>query len=173
MTTFATSLLRSQFQSAHNWLEGTLADVTQDQAHWIPDGKPNPIGAQYAHVLLSEDLILSLVKGKTPLMMSSHTGDKMGISEPPPVGPWGEWARSVRIDLPALRAYGQAIYAASDEILRGMSDADLDQSINLTALGFGHEKTSFALNIVLLNVFSHTGEISALKGLQGMKGYPT
>jgi hypothetical protein len=172
MTTFATSLLRSQFQSAHNWLEGTLADVTQEQAHWHPDGKPNPIGAQYAHVLLAEDLILSLVKGKTPLMMASHAG-KMGVSETPPIGSWGEWARRVQIELPVLRAYGQAVYATSDEVLKGMSDADLDRLIDLSALGFGHEKTSFALNIVLLNVFSHTGEISALKGLQGMKGYPT
>lgn len=171
MTTFATSLLRFQFQSAHNWLEGTLADVTQEQAHWHPDGKTNPIGAQYAHVLLAEDIIVSLVKGKAPLMMSSHAG-KIGMSEPPPIGAWGDWAHTVQIDMTALRAYGQAVYAASDEILKGMSDADLEQSIDMSTLGFGSQKASFALSLIILNVFSHTGEISALKGLQGMKGYP-
>lgn len=34
----AISLLREQVQTAHNLLEGTVGDVTPEEAHWSPPG---------------------------------------------------------------------------------------------------------------------------------------
>src|SRR3990172_9560312 len=115
------SLLRQQFQASHGWLEATLQDVTPEQAHWAPPGKANPLGATYAHVVLGEDAMINgMVNGGAPLFATAWAG-KTGLSEMPPSPsdgqPWYAWARRVRIDLPALRQYAQAVYAASDQCL--------------------------------------------------------
>jgi hypothetical protein len=49
------SLLREMMKNVNELLEGTMADVTAEQAHWIPPGVANPIGATYALVVLSSD----------------------------------------------------------------------------------------------------------------------
>jgi hypothetical protein len=50
----AISLLREQLQDARQLLEGTMADVTQREAQWFPPGLANPLGATYAHIVISE-----------------------------------------------------------------------------------------------------------------------
>ena len=86
---------------------------------------------------------------------------------------WSAWARSVQIDLPALQAYAQAVFAATDEYLASLNDADLQGKADLSAFGLGEISMFDALNGgVLGNAYTHAGEISCLKGLQGARGYP-
>ena len=87
-----------------------------------------------------------MLKGGVPLWDSSWKGN-MGLSEPrPPRGqPWEDWARRVRIDMPKLREYAKAVFAAL---------------------------VGFFLGVMCTHCANHTGEISTLKGLQGLKGYP-
>jgi len=76
-------------------LEGTMADVENEHAHWAPPGKALPLGALYIHVLTAEDFFIQgMLKGGTPLWEASWKGN-MGLSEPrPPRGqPWEDWAR--------------------------------------------------------------------------------
>ena len=175
------SFLQQQLSGAHDFFEGVLADVTAEQAHWLPPGRANPIGATYAHVLTSEDGIINgTLKGGAPLFATGWAG-KAGLSQPPP-GPnpdapglpdWGPWAREVQVDLPAMRQYAQAVYAATDAYLASLNDEDFSKTIDLTMLGLGQRSISnILLGGVLSNVQWHTGEIACLKGLQGSKGYP-
>lgn len=172
------SLLRAQFKNAHDVLEGTLEGVTSAQAHWTPPGVANPLGATYVHVAVSEDGVIGgMLKGGAPLLATAWAG-KVGVSELPPMPgpgveglpPWNEWARVVQIDLPAVRAYAQAVYAATDNYLASLNDEALNQPLDLGPLG-QYTLGSF-LTVMLSNVTWHTGEISCLKGLQGLKGYP-
>ncbi|MBK8046447.1 MAG: hypothetical protein IPK16_04510 [Anaerolineales bacterium] len=95
------------------------------------------------------------------------------MSELPPMdGHWHGWSQSVQIDLPALRAYAQAVYANSDEFVAGLSDADLGNEVDLSAIGFGRQSLGMLLSVLVSNVHWHTGEISCLKGIQGYQGYP-
>jgi hypothetical protein len=171
----ATSVLREQLKDAHELLETTLADVTADQLQWSPPGKANPLGASYAHVLMSEDMIINgLLRKQAPLAMTGWAG-KLGLSEPHPApgSDWNEWARSVKIDLAALKKYGQAVFAASDEYLASLSDSDLEQQVDLSNFGLGIRTYAQVLgSIAISHVGEHCGEISCLKGLQGSKGYP-
>ena len=165
-------LYQTLFSTAHTWLDQTFADVTAEQAVWKPTGKVVPAGAHYAHHLTGEDFFVhQLFQGVAPLMASSHAG-KIGTSEPPPQGDWSEWARTVQIDLPALRSYAQAVYADTDAFLSGLDADSLNREIDLSAMGMGLMKLSELLNIILLDTAMHCGEISAVKGLQGLKGYP-
>ena len=167
------ALLRGQFGAAHNiWLEGTMQGVTAEQAHWAPPGRALPIAAHYAHVAIGEDVLLSsFARKSTPLAMGAFAG-KAGVSEPPPMGAWDEWGRRVKVDLDALRQYAQAVYAATDEYLATLGDEDLGQEIDLSAVGFGVQPLGTFLSILCMNAVAHTGEISVIKGLQGLQGYP-
>jgi hypothetical protein len=169
----AVSLLRALYKGAHDVLEATMADVSAEMAHWQPQGEAHPIGGNYAHVVLGEDSILNgMARGAAPLMATAWAG-KVGLSEMPPRGqPWQAWSQQVQIDLTALRAYAQAVYASTDEYLASLADSDLDRAVDLSALGFGQETLGWLLGIMLANVQWHTGEIACVKGLQGKKGYP-
>jgi hypothetical protein len=176
----AVAFIREGAQLGHWYLDGTMADVTSDQAHYAPPGRANPIGATFAHLVCSEDLIVNgMLRQQAPLFVSSHA-ETTGLSEPMPTpgsADWGEayaaWARRVRVDLTALKSYAEAVYAATDTYLESLADSDLDRELDLTAVGFGKQKLGWMLNLLVLNhIGTETGEISAVKGVQGAKGYP-
>src|SRR5437667_12545169 len=113
------SLLREQLRAAHEYLDGTMAGVTPEQLQWVPPGSATPLGANYLHLIQSEDLIINAaLQQKEPLATSTWAG-RIGASEPMPTGPtepadYMAWTRRVRIDMPALQEYAKAVYAASD-----------------------------------------------------------
>lgn len=175
-------LLRDQLRQAHEFLEGATADVTEEQAHWQPAGLANPLGATYAHVLFGEDAFVAALIGRTPLFADGWQG-RTGVSETPPLAEpgsalplaqhWHGWGRDVRVDLPALRAYGQAVHGAAEDYLAALSDADLAQVIDLSAVGFGERSLGWLLSEGLVgHVRAHWGEVVCLKGLQGSQGFP-
>ncbi len=174
----AIELLRLQVRQAHEYLEGTMADVTPEQVHWPPPGTANPIGATYVHLLMSEDMSTNMLfKGGAPFFASTWAG-RTGFSEPMPMpGPdWADypnWARRVKIDLPAIREYAQAVFASTADYLNSLTSADLDRELDLTMLELGKQTLGSAISI-LIEGHTHdiTGEISCLKGLQGARGYP-
>lgn len=158
--------LRAHLKGAHEWLEATLQDVTDELANAVPEGKVATIGAQYAHVVTFEDYFFNaLIKGEAPIMMS----ESAGISAPPPMGPWEDWGRSVTVNLTEQQAYAQKIYAAVDAYLATLKDADLDRIIEAP---FAQLPLGEFVRIIILNANLHAGEISCLKGLRGLQGYP-
>jgi len=169
----AISVLRENLQESHELLEGTVEGVGDEATHWAPPGAANPLGATYAHVVVSEDMVVNgMLGGRSPMAMGSWAG-RTGLSElPPSDADWGAWARRVRVDLAALRQYAHAVYAASDEYLRSLSPDALSLSVDLSARGLGQRSLAWLIRGVALNAYVHGGEISCLKGLQGLRGYP-
>ncbi len=139
----AVAFIREGAQLGHWYLDGTMADVTSEQAHYAPPGRANPIGATFAHLVCSEDLIVNgMLRQQAPLSASSHA-KTTGLSEPMPMPgspdwaeAYGAWARRVQVDLAALKNYADAVYAATDAYLASLSDTDLDRELDLTAVGF-------------------------------------
>jgi hypothetical protein len=77
------------------------------------------------------------------------------------------------VDLPAFRAYAKAVYEATDAYLATLPDAALSREVDLSAMGMGKQTVGFVLDNALLgHAYCHCGEISAIKGVQGKKGYP-
>ncbi|PJF39528.1 MAG: DinB family protein [Chloroflexi bacterium] len=172
MSTYSSQLLQEQFKSAHDWLMNTIGEADESQLHWQADGLPSPIGAQLMHVLLVEDFFVGALSGNGPLMMGDFAG-KTGASEmPPQSGPWDEWGKSVQVDLAAARDYADAVFKATDAYVGSLDDEAVAEKITLEAVGIEDRTRGNILSILILNCFTHAGEISALKGLQGEKGYP-
>jgi hypothetical protein len=84
-----------------------------------------------------------------------------------------EWGRALQPDLPALRQYGQTVMADADAYLAQLGDADLDRMVDVSQAGLGMRSVSWMLNaLVASHLNNMAGEISALKGVQGLRGYP-
>jgi hypothetical protein len=172
------ALLREQIREAHDWLEATMADVTPAQAGWVPPGTANPLGATYAHAITVEDMVVNgMLKGTAPLGSSTWSG-KTGLDHPMPApGPdfqhYPAWTRSVKVQLPALRQYAQAVYASTEQYLASLKPADLDRKLDLSGAGMGEQTLAWVLNrLILGHIDNMCGEVSVLKGVQGGKGYP-
>ncbi len=78
-----------------------------------------------------------------------------------------DWAPLM--DLAPFREYAAAVYRATDEYLAQATDAELARVIDA---GFAPPMpiSTFVGNIMLWHVATHQGEISALKGVQGING---
>ncbi|PZS04025.1 MAG: hypothetical protein DLM69_02315 [Candidatus Chloroheliales bacterium] len=170
------SLLRVQLQSAAQYLEGTMTDVTPEMAQQLPPGNAHTIAGYYAHYVINTDLLINAVmKGGAPLFATTWAG-RTGASEPLPNmdANWSKnhenWARSVKVDLPAMRQYAQAAYTSADEYIASLTPEALDQMVNLP---IGQYSLGWALSMVVINHLSNgTGEIAAIKGVFGSTGYP-
>ena len=171
----AIASLREGIGVSHWTLEQCLEGVTPEQAHWQPQGLAHSVAASYAHLALSEDgIVHGMLQGKAPL--SATAWAKTGISVPPPdptklEADWGQWAKTVKVDLPALRQYAQDVYAATDAYLASLKPEDLDRKIE--AMAMGQQSLNYVISTILVaHPHEHAGEIAAVKGLQGLKGYP-
>ena len=167
----AIELLKQEIGWAHEFLDMVTGDITPEQLGWIPPGIANPAGAILAHAVCGEDSFIAILKESDPLFEGSWAG-KTGVSEPM-MGMDQEWARRIRLDLPAFRKYTQAVNRTVDEFASSLKESDLDRQIDISNLGFGVKPLALVLTAL---VVSHTntmiGELSCLKGMQGAKGYP-
>jgi hypothetical protein len=174
----AITLLREQLTEAHALLEAIMQDVTPEAAHWTPPGQANPVGATYAPVVLFEDRSINgILLHRRPLYETTWSG-KTGMSElMPKQGPewsdYADWTRCLKVNLAAVRKYAKAVYANSDQYLSSLTPDGLDTPIDLAGVGGSKVTLGHVLSrSVVGHVDNISGEISCLKGLQGLQGYP-
>ena len=168
----ALELLRQDIQQAHELLEATMEGVTAEEAHWLPPGTANPLGATYVHAVASEDAVIhGILQGQPPLFSTSWA-ESTGVSDIQPLSS-AEWARQVQVDVPKLRTYAQAVHNATEEYVQSLKPDDLARMVDVSNLGLGELSVGHILSrFVAGHVDNMCGEISCLKGLQGGKGYP-
>jgi hypothetical protein len=157
--------LAQQLQTFHSIMEMAIGDCGNDMtARKLPDATINSIGAIYAHTVFSEDGLLNgLVRGQKPIYYTGGWAEKIGI-DMPQGGMDPEW--KPEFDLKLFRDYAKAVYQATDAYV---SDAELEKIVDA---GFAPPMPvqSFIANILAWHVVTHQGEISALKGVQGVDG---
>lgn len=176
MNNLATQILLGQLKAAHTNLEQTMDGVTDEVAHFMPAGKANPIAGTYAHVVFSEDFFVHGFLQKTKPLFETTFADKTGASELQPIDwevAYPKWLKEVRIDVKKFREYARAVFAASEAHIATLSDADLEKDVDMSAFGMGSRKAhDFIANMIVGHANSIMGEVSVLKGIQGLKGYP-
>ncbi len=166
------STLRVPLVFSHDILEQTIADCGQEILDKnLPGATITSVGSVYAHIVFGEDMIVQgLLQGKPLAYQAQGWAGKLSLPMPNSAEMTAEWARTVKLDLPSFREYAKAVYAATDAYLAGVSDAELERKLDT---GFAGEQTvAWLLGIVHNHVATHTGEIAALKGVQGLKGLP-
>jgi uncharacterized damage-inducible protein DinB len=168
----AIEAIKLAYAGSHQWYQGTIADVTPDAANNVPEGEAHPIGYVAAHILHCEDVMInSALQGKPSIWERDGWNDKLGISVA--LDQPTESARAYRCDPLKLNEYAQLVYKNTEAYLDSLRADDLDQEVDLTEAGIGKMgRGAFLLTMLLGNNYAHTGEISALKGIMGKKGYP-
>jgi len=155
------------------------SDLTQEQADWMPPGIANPIGSMYWHTVSgADDVVCRWLRDQEPLRQRAGWDDKVlavAVPEPQQGGPdsrdaYQEYMRKLRVRLPALHEYAQAVAADLQEWLETLNPADLERTIE-TPIG-SYTVAQVLELFVIWHINAHCGEISALKGCQGARGYP-
>ncbi len=165
-------LLKINLYVAHDAFSKTVADVTQEMADWVPPGIALPIGERYAHAVAAEDMMINgIALGGEPWFASTWAG-KAGIGAFDLFAD-AEAKRAFRAELIALREYEKAVFAESQSYLDGLAQDDLDKIIDMSFVGYGEVPAPvWWSSFVIGHLHDVMGEISALKGCLGAKGYP-
>lgn len=150
------------------------ADLTPEQADWLPPGCANPIGSMYWHTISgADDVVHRWILGQEPLYQRAGWLDRvLAVAVPEPREPekYHDYMLALRVRLPALHEYAQAVAADLQGWLATLSPADLKRVVH-TPIG-DHTVAQVLELFVIWHINAHCGEISALKGCQGCKGYP-
>ena len=167
-------LLTSQLKEAHEGFLATVAGMTNDQANYQPSGTALSVGAVWTHLVESEDMFLNTLSGQ-PTLASTYDQSKLGYSAPQPTENWAEaypkWAEEVRVQVDPLTAFTKEVFEASEAFIDNLSPEDLEMTKDLGPMGaptVEHIISAYMIG----HCFSITGEVSAIKGVQGLKGYP-
>lgn len=176
MSKIAVTILLEQLKEAHKHMNGTMQGVTNEVAAFMPPGKANPIAGTYAHLVMSEDFFVNMLLQKKQPLFETEFKDKTGASELQPTeweNAYPKWLKEVKVDIEQMNKYAAAVYASSEKYLESLTDDDLSAQVDMSA--FGMEKLPLS-NVIGMFVIMHAnnimGEISVLKGIQGLKGYP-
>jgi hypothetical protein len=164
--------VRTQLGFWHGVVDGMVADCGPDVAHKNVDGATiTSIAAVYAHVVFSEDAIVhGMLQGKPTIYQNDGWEAKTGVAFPGPMPSLGDWAKSLQMNVPAFQQYAKEVWAATDAYLSSVSEADLEKKVQTPA---GEQNVAWAISVILgTHTPQHTGEIAALKGVQGLKGLP-
>ncbi|MFN2292203.1 MAG: DinB family protein [Anaerolineae bacterium] len=170
-------LLSYSLENAVGILRQVTADLSQEQADWQPPGMANPVGALYWHTLTSADYVVhQWCMGLAPLSEREGWRERalaLAVPEPDHGAEDSEhlaYMRTLRVDLPALHEYAGALGEALRTWLASLGPEDLERTIQTPV---GELNVAQLLEtFVIWHINAHCGEISALKGCQGARGYP-
>jgi uncharacterized damage-inducible protein DinB len=161
----ALELLRQQAALADNLMRQVFAPVTSEQASWRTEGSTaNQIAQTFVHVYRSEDGMTSRLQGKPPRFEAEGWGERLGFN---PGMPWSEQPAP---DPETCRAYADAVRAGTEEFLEQATDEVMAQPVQ-TPAGPGTAATGLSI-VLVIHKAAHMGDISALLGVQGEKGFP-
>jgi hypothetical protein len=84
-----------------------------------------------------------------------------------------DWYPSVVVDVAACRAYAQAVYAASEALLAEADDEVMNRPMDMSFAGLGTLPLATVFGVFVIGHRNNpAGEVSAVKGINGLKGYP-
>ena len=102
----------------------------------------------------------------------SDWAGKTGVSDPSPHQTL-EWAQNVRLDMVAFDEYARAVYEDLDQYIKNLSGEDQARVIDMSFVGLGERSLIWCVNNLIIGHLNNLmGEIAAVKGVQGLTGYP-
>ncbi|MBM3946125.1 MAG: DinB family protein [SAR202 cluster bacterium] len=164
----ALDLLRTQVTGLRRDFTTILGDMTSEQAHWRPPGVANPIVSLLIHAVDFQDSVVNrTAQGKPRIWDSGNWGQKLKMD---PVSRQDlEKGRALKLDFNLVKQYVTDVQAASDAYLASLKASDLDRMVT----GFRGEVPlgNMLSSALVIHLADHMGEMAALKGCQGGKGW--
>ena len=143
-----------------------IADgMTPEQYNWKPAGTANAVAKTHVHAMTSVDFFI------TGTLASGEMGwKKFAAAQGLPPNPMEIWGYAGEVSLEAMKEYSRGVQQAALAYVGGLNDSDLDREVD-TAF-FGKQTVAFMIGLAGIHAMGHGGDMSAVKGLQGLKGLP-
>lgn len=144
-----------------------LEGLTPEVAHFDAGGTTNTIAQLMAHMTIGEDGGFNrFLQGKDRIIETNGWAEKIGI----PLERGAVWGKDWKLKIDAFREYRELVKQSASSYLETMDLADLDREVEAFA---GPRPAHNIIQIIVINhMLGHSGEISTLKGIQGLKGLP-
>jgi hypothetical protein len=175
--------LRKNLEFWH-WYPSMLCEsLTEEQLHWQPQGHPNHMMFAIWHAYRSEDYIIhGLLMQRPGVFERERWSDRLPVAEPgnPPFGTGldPEQIARVRLRLPNVLEYAEAVRASIQSYADSLSDDDAAQPVALPFFKDVYPMLDTLSRAEVLSFFcightaEHLGEVQYIKGLLGLKGAP-
>jgi uncharacterized damage-inducible protein DinB len=165
----ATTYLGKQINSMRYLQDSVLKSISGEMLTWQPPGTLTCIGLIWLHMIGGEDSFISILKGQPSLWQSGNWQEIFGLEKYPNIGEdWGNYAQA-RLAVTDLQGYTQAVRIQTDGYLGSITDDTLEEEIKFFP---ENDPKADVWALLVSHSLHHTGEIAALKGLQGEKGLP-
>ncbi|WP_341728068.1 DinB family protein [Brooklawnia sp.] len=163
MTT-AIDILRDGFGRIADELPTTLDGLTTEELLWQPAEGANHIAWLAWHIGRCEDAQIAPIGG-VPEVYRDGWVERFGLPYEPSAIGYGQSAEQMQAfrlkDPSVLTGYYAAVHAATEQILDGLSDEDLNRAVDEAY------QTTCAVRLVsiMIDVSQHLGQIGYLRGL--------
>ena len=161
----ATQYAKTEILQGLDFLDLCVKDMTDEQYNWMPSGTGHPASKLHAHILYYLDFSINLVLGANPSSWGEFA-KKEGLGE----SVAEIWTSDTTISPSAMQEYAKGLKPSVESYFGSVRDADLDKEVDTRFLGT--QTVCWMLTFITYHTLIHTGEISAVKGMQGLKGLP-
>jgi hypothetical protein len=158
-------MLSLQLDEAFDLLGQVVGGIEQAQYEWQPPGNANAVSKLHVHTLTSVDVWVNAMALRMPVLWP-EIAQKTGL----PGNAMKIWETATPIPLAEISDYAARLRAITVPAVAELTDPILEDPRDLPF--FGKRDVAYALRLAALQLATHTGEISATKGLQGLKGLP-
>jgi DinB superfamily len=160
--------LRTSVKAVNEMVDNAMQDLTDDVVNFQPGGTANTIAQLLAHVISGQDLLINDKIGGGRSLHETGWAEKTGIPlERPLIWQRAGW----ELDLPGFDAYRTEVARSAESTFMSMKPADLDREVSWVR-GPDRPLAMMTQAIFVNHGLGHCGEISAIKGIQGLKGLP-
>ena len=161
--------LAEALKAGRDTMDLTLEGVSPEQMQMSPGGTANPISSIYVHAVRDEDDLISMIVGQ-PSLWATGWKEKVGGTDE--IGlELNDAAKAFKLDRGTFTPYAAAVAEKSERIIRGLSDEDLEKTLDFGEMGQPSAKEVIR-DYVTWHYGFHGGEISSQKGVMGLKGVP-
>ena len=163
--TTAIAQAKQQFALCFGLLALSVQDLTDEQYNWQPEGTCNPIAKTDAHASLALDFYVNGAMRNEPLIWPT-----IATAQDLPTDMASLWGYKQPIPQKLIRDYSDKVQGAVFSYLESIRDSDLIREVDSRL--WGKRPIGFLLQMISSHTAFHAGEISTLKGIQGLKGQP-
>lgn len=165
-------LIQYSLGTALGILSQVTADLTQEHADWTPPGIANSIGSLYWHINAYVDhAVHAWGMDQVPLSVKDGWRSKV-LVDPAPKLEKGEPPahQAVKVKFSELQEFAKVVQEAAQNWAATLTPEVLDTKV---ATPVGELSLGQMIELYIIwHINAHCGEIAALKGCQGIQGYP-
>jgi hypothetical protein len=161
----AVTFAKGQIEHAFSILNTIATGMTDEQYNMSPGGTANTPAKSHVHALTAMDFFVNgIIRG------GEIEWKTFGPANGLPANPMEIWAFSGTVQLAPMSDYSAKVKAAVLEYVGSLKDSDLDREIETQF--FGKQTAAWIIQLGVVHLTGHAGDIAAVKGIQGLKGLP-